>query len=60
METLLVYMSWYSIQVKISDITCLYVEVVDLGCIDFISLEDYGSIIAREHRISIYRCPICN
>jgi hypothetical protein len=34
------------------------VEVIDLGCIDFVSLEDYGSFITKEYRIPIYRCPL--
>jgi hypothetical protein len=42
------------IQVKISDTTCLYVGAIDLRCIDFVSFEDYGGIVARECRIIIY------
>jgi hypothetical protein len=39
-----------------SDVTCLYVQVVDPRCINFVSCEDYESIVAKEYRIPIYKC----
>ena len=31
-------------------------EVANLGCIDFVNLEDYGSITTKECRITSCRC----
>jgi hypothetical protein len=56
MKALLITVYWYLVQVEISDNTCLYVEVVDLRCMDFV--EDCGSIMARECKILVYRCLI--
>jgi hypothetical protein len=39
-----------------SDVTCLYVQVVDPRCINFVSCEDYENVVAREYRIPICRC----
>jgi hypothetical protein len=35
-----VIMHWHFAQVKNSNITCFYVEIVYPGCIDFVSFED--------------------
>jgi hypothetical protein len=32
---------------KKDDTTYLYMEVVNLGCIDFVNPNDYGSIMAK-------------
>jgi hypothetical protein len=45
-------------QVQISDITCLYMEVLSRSatCIDFVNLKDHGSIVARNSRIIVGIC----
>jgi hypothetical protein len=42
------------IQVKSSDSICSYMEVVDIGCIDFVILENYERYMGRE-----CRTPFC-
>ena len=41
----------YLAQAKTSSTTCLYMEIVDMGCIDFVSFENYKNIVARKYRI---------
>jgi hypothetical protein len=47
MKALFIIMYWGSTQVKTSDTTYLWVEVIGPRCIDFISPKDYGNIMAR-------------
>jgi hypothetical protein len=56
MEVLLINMCWCSVQVKTSGITCLYVEIIDPRCINFVNFENYASVVPRECRILVYRC----
>jgi hypothetical protein len=53
---LFILMCWCSIQVKNRGITCLYMEAVDTKYMNFVSLEDYGSIMVIEYRILVYKC----
>jgi hypothetical protein len=48
-------MHWYSLEIKSLDITCLHFEIADIGCIDFITLGECGSIMAKECRILVCR-----
>jgi hypothetical protein len=41
----------YLAQAKTSGTTCLYIEIVDMGCIDFVSFKNYKNIVARKYRI---------
>jgi hypothetical protein len=54
-ESIYIVTYWYSTKVKTNNTTCLYIEVVDLGPIDFLNLEDYGSIMARNCKITVCR-----
>jgi hypothetical protein len=47
-ETLSIIMHWYSLEIKSRDITCLHFEIADIGCIDFITLGECGSIMAKD------------
>jgi hypothetical protein len=49
------YMELY-MGVQLSNKTCLYVEVVDPKCTDFVRPKDYGSKVTRECRIPICGC----
>ena len=43
-------------QIIISDTTCMYMEIVDPTCLNFVTSKDYGNIIIREYRISVHKC----
>jgi hypothetical protein len=48
MEALSIIMSWCLVQFQISDTTHMYVEVIDLGCINFVNPKNCKSIVAKE------------
>jgi hypothetical protein len=48
-----IYGTHWPLEVKISDIICSYVEAINQGCMDFVSLKDYGSIVVREYKIIV-------
>jgi hypothetical protein len=57
MEALFIIMHYCLVQVKTSDTTCLYLEVANQGCINFVSSKDnYGSIMTNRYRIQVYKC----
>jgi hypothetical protein len=53
MEALSFIVCWCLAQVKTSDVACLYMEVVDIGCIDFASPKNCRSIMIRKRRILV-------
>jgi hypothetical protein len=56
MKALSIIICWCLAQAETSCTTYLYVEVVDLGCIHFVSPGEYGMIMVREFKILICKC----